>query len=109
MKHGIMIVKKLFFIIFFALIVVYLAYCNTPYYIKKYWWKNNCEVRSIGDYLDFREEKNTSIKWPYIYYGNKRVARILFCCNRRLWVYSDNTPYKDNEYGEYYGHEINTK
>ena len=88
---------------FYCIAIIYMCfalYYNTPYYISKFAWKNSGGGR-ISDVLIFKKSKDFYIiNWPFIYKNNKKMGHIVFCFDKKLWIYSLQQ-YEDNHIGEY--------
>lgn len=94
--------KKKILIVYCAIIFFlgFALYYNTPYYISKYAWKNNGGAR-ISDVLIFKDKGSYTIDWPFIYKKNQKKGFLMFCFNKKMWIYSFQQN-EDSHIGEYY-------
>ncbi len=68
------------------------CYFNTPYYIKNYLWMYGIEHEKLGVMILFKAndvfQNVHQLKWPYIYFDQKKEAIIRLSWHKYLWIYS---------------------
>lgn len=80
--------KIIIFIVIIALVSL-LVYNNSSYYIKKNRsWKSFSD-KTIGDFIEFGNDKNDNyyLDWPKVYKNGEHVGYIAFCLYDNLWIY----------------------
>lgn len=79
--------KRMILTIIAIVLLALLIYNNSSYYIKTRGWKTYSDI-SLGDWLDFRNNRGYyQLDYPKIYINGKHVGYVVFCLYDKLWIY----------------------